>query len=337
MRGCSTPLLPSCRPHHPESGRLPVPSGCSILEDFRIGKLVVVGVGLIGGSLAAALKRENIVDRVVGVGRSRANVERALSLGVIDAAADDVAAAASDADIVLVAVPVGQTAGVIEQLRGALDNGAVVTDAGSTKRDFVMLARALLGGAPAKDGVGHNAFGTDVLGNIVPGHPIAGAERTGVDAASAALFVGKRVVLTPTPETNNAAVDMVETMWRACGADVIRMSAEHHDSVFSAVSHLPHVLSFALVEMIAARGNAEELFSFAASGFRDFTRIAGSSPEMWRDICATNGDQIVSDIEAFQQALATLADHIRAGEGDSVEKIFAAAVRARQAWIDSLK
>jgi prephenate dehydrogenase len=302
------------------------------LDDFRIGKLVVVGVGLIGGSMAAALKRAGVVDRVVGVGRSRANIERALSLGVIDEASDDIAAAASDADIVLVAVPVGQTFGVIGHLRAALENGAVVTDAGSTKRDFVALARAQFG-----DVYGSAVHKNDLLRNIVPGHPIAGAERTGVEAAFPDLFVGKRVVLTPMTESDSACVDRVEAMWRACGAKVIRMSAEHHDSVFSAVSHLPHVLSYALVEMIASRGNAEELFSFAASGFRDFTRIAGSSPEMWRDICAANRDQIVSDIEAFQQALEKMADHIRAGEVDSVESIFAAAVRARQSWIDSLK
>lgn len=297
------------------------------MDDFRIGKLVVVGVGLIGGSLAAALKRADVVDRVVGVGRSRTNIEHALSLGVIDEASGDIANAAVDADIVLVAVPVGQTASVIEQLPVALEGGTIVTDAGSTKCDFAALVRAQLG----------EQIGTEGLGNIVPGHPIAGAERTGVKAATPDLFVGKRVVLTPLPESNNASVDRVQAMWRACGAEVTRMSAEHHDSVFSAVSHLPHVLSYALVAMIASRGNAEELFSFAASGFRDFTRIAGSSPEMWRDICATNGDQIVSDIEAFQQALATMANHIRAGEVDSLESIFSTAVRARQAWIDSLK
>jgi prephenate dehydrogenase len=292
------------------------------LENLRIGKLVVVGVGLIGGSLAAALKRKKVVDHVVGVGRGRANIERALSQGVIDEIADDPATAAMDADIVLVAVPVGQTAGVIGKLHGPLKSGAIVTDAGSTKRDFVTLARAELG---------------DALGNVVPGHPIAGAERTGVDAATPDLFVGKRVVLTPLPETNEESVVRVEAMWRACGAEVIRMSAEHHDSVFSAVSHLPHVLSYALVEMIASRENAEELFSFAASGFRDFTRIAGSSPEMWRDICASNRDQLVSDIEAFQRSLTVMADHIRAGEVESIEAAFAAAVRARKAWIESLK
>ncbi len=297
------------------------------MDDFRIGKLVVVGVGLIGGSLAAALKREGVVDRVVGVGRSRNNIERALTLGVIDEACDDIGDAARDADIVVVSVPVRQTASVIGPLREALGNGAVLTDAGSTKRDFVTLARSYFGGET----------GNNVLENVVPGHPIAGAERTGVVSATADLFAGKRVVLTPMPETSDASADRIGAMWGACGADVIHMSAEHHDSVFSAVSHLPHVLSYALVEMIASRSNSEELFSHAASGFRDFTRIAGSSPEMWRDICATNRDQIVTDIEAFQQALVTMVNHLRAGNFDSVESIFAAAAQARQAWMEKQK
>ncbi len=142
-------------------------------------------------------------------------------------------------------------------------------------------------------------------------------------------------MLTPMQDTDSDAVDMVASMWRSCGADVIHMSPEHHDAVFSAVSHLPHVLSYALVELIASRGNAEELFSFAAGGFRDFTRIAGSSPEMWRDICAANADQILRDIDSFQQALALLAEYIRAGEMEKVEAVFAAASRARSAWIDA--
>lgn len=292
------------------------------MDDFRIGKLVIIGVGLIGGSVAASLKQKKIVDHVVGVGRGRTNIERALSCGVIDEASDDIRVCTRDADIVIVAVPVSQTGGVLRQLHGALMNGTIVTDAGSTKRDFVKLVRDELG---------------DVLENIVPGHPIAGAERTGVEAARPDLFTGKRVVLTPLTETNRLSADRIEAMWRVCGADVIRMTAEQHDSVFSAVSHLPHVLSFALVEMIASRADAKELFSFAASGFRDFTRIAGSSPEMWRDICAANRDPLLRDIEAFQAALMTVAEHIRAERVDEVEAVFAAAAQARQAWIDGHK
>ncbi len=291
------------------------------MRDFHIGKLVVVGVGLIGGSVAAALKRNQAVEHITGVGRSQANLQQAVSMGVIDETAADLATAVRGAEMVLVAVPVRQTAAVLRQLRPFADDGVIVTDAGSTKRDFVDMARQIFG-AGAK--------------RVVPGHPIAGAERSGVGAADAELFVGKRVVLTPLADSDADAVSCVDAMWRTCGANVIHMTAEHHDAVFSAVSHLPHVLSYALVEMIASRGNAEELFSFAASGFRDFTRIAGSSAEMWRDICAANADQLLQDIDAFQRALSVLAEYIRDGELDKVEAVFAAAAKARNAWASGL-
>ncbi len=282
----------------------------------------MVGVGLIGGSVAAALKQKSAVDHVVGVGRSGANMQRALSLGVVDEVCQDAGEAARDAEIVLVAVPVRQTAVILEQLRDAVLSGVIVTDAGSTKCDFLDNAEKIFG---AK------------LASVVPGHPIAGAERTGVDAAHAGLFSGKRTVLTPSPGTNPEAVTRVAAMWRACGAEVVQMTAQHHDAVFSAVSHLPHVLSYALVEMIASREDAEELFSFAASGFRDFTRIAGSSPEMWRDICTANSEQLLHDIDAYQRALEVLAEHIRSGDGQKLEAVFAAAANARNAWADGLK
>ena len=291
------------------------------MPDLHIARLVVIGVGLIGGSVAAALKQRGAVGHVTGVGRSSANLQQALALGVIDEIAPNLKAAVRGADVVLVAVPVKQTPVVLEQLSRCLDENVIVTDAGSTKRDFVRMAGEIFG---------------DAVRRIVPGHPIAGAERTGVNAATSDLFVGKRTVLTPLANNDQDAVARVESMWRTCGAKVMYMSPEHHDAVFSAVSHLPHVLSYALVEMIATRENAEELFSFAASGFRDFTRIAGSSPEMWRDICAANGDQLLRDIEAFQQALSLLAGYIRDGNMDQVEAVFAAAAKARNAWVNGL-
>jgi len=248
-------------------------------------------------------------------------MQLALSLGVIDEIAEDLTTAARGADVVLVAVPVRQTASVLEKLSRCLDKNVIVTDAGSTKRDFVNMAGEIFG---------------DAVRRVVPGHPIAGAERTGVGAATPDLFSGKRTVLTPTANTDRDAVERVELMWQTCGAKVMHMSPDHHDAVFSAVSHLPHVLSYALVEMIASRGNGEELFSFAASGFRDFTRIAGSSPEMWRDICAANGDQLLRDIEAFQQSLSLLAGYIRDGKMDEVEAVFVAAAKARNAWVNGL-
>lgn len=285
-----------------------------------IGTLVVVGVGLIGGSVAAALKRADRVRWVIGVGRGQANLERALDLNIIDEVAEDLSAAVRGADLVLVAVPVAQTGTVLSGLTAAIAGGAIVTDAGSTKRDFIAAARSAFGSAMA---------------NVVPGHPIAGAELTGVDAASPDLFQGKRVVLTPVAENRPEAIERVEAMWVACGANVTRMDPEHHDRVFSAVSHLPHMLAFALVEMIAGREEGEELFSFAASGFRDFTRIAGSSPEMWRDICLSNRDLVVADIEAFQRSLSELAQCIRAADAEGVRRVFESARAARQRWIDS--
>jgi prephenate dehydrogenase len=288
------------------------------LSNFHSDRLVVIGVGLIGGSVAAALRRAGKVRRVIGVGRGRANVARALELGVIDDAIEDIAAAVKGADAVLIAVPVQQNQRVLGALADALVPGTLVTDAGSTKQDFVAAVRRIV---PRH------------LASVVPGHPIAGAELTGVDAASSGLFDGRNVVLTPLAENLAAAVDRVEAMWKACGARVSRMTPERHDRVFSAVSHLPHMLAYTLVHMIAARPDAEALFGFAASGFRDFTRIAGSSAEMWRDIALANRESLLADIEAYQQQLAELARRLRQADGAEIERIFEAARSARNAWI----
>jgi prephenate dehydrogenase len=282
-----------------------------------LNRIVVVGVGLIGGSAAAALKRAGVVGRVVGLGRSRANVARALELGVIDDATEDLGEAAIGADLVLLAVPVRQVRGVLGQVAAAARAGVIITDAGSTKRDFVAAVRDVLGSAPG----------------VVPAHPIAGAEHSGVGAAEAGLFEGRTVVLTPLPESDSRAVSTVESLWRSCGARVVRMSPQRHDEIFSAVSHLPHVLAYTLVHMIASRADADELFSFAAGGFRDFTRIAGSSAEMWRDICLANGDRIAADIDAFQQALSEVARRVRAGDAAALQRLLEAARGAREAWV----
>ena len=237
---------------------------------------------------------------------------------MIDEAVEDIAAAVEGADAVLIAVPVQQNQRVLVALADALAPGTLVTDAGSTKQDFVAAVRRIV---PRH------------LASVVPGHPIAGAELSGVDAASAVLFNGRNVVLTPLEENQAAAVDRVEAMWKACGARVIRMTPQGHDRVFSAVSHLPHMLAYTLVHMIATRPDAETLFGFAASGFRDFTRIAGSSAEMWRDIALANREALLSDIEAYQQQLAELARSLRQADGAEIERVFEAARSARNAWI----
>jgi prephenate dehydrogenase len=286
--------------------------------DVRFRKLAVFGVGLIGGSFAMALKQAGCVERIAGVGRNRANLERALELGVIDEVALDASAALGGADLVLVAVPVQQTAPVLAAIAPHLEPDAVLTDGGSTKRDVVTAARAHLGVK---------------LMQFVPAHPVAGAELSGVEAASAELFRDRTVVLTPVAETGDRARVRVEAAWRACGARTVEMFAERHDEVFAAVSHLPHALAFTLVEMIASRDDGAELFSFAGAGFRDFTRIAGSSPEMWRDICLANRDALLAEIRAFQDRLSTLAAEIETGDGADIELSFELARAARSKWL----
>lgn len=286
----------------------------------KIGTLVVFGVGLIGGSFALALKAAGKVDRVIGVGRSRQNLERAVARGAIDAFETDAAAALRDADLVLLAVPVAQTAGVMGAIVPHLPPACVVTDGGSTKQDVVAAARA--------------AFGARI-DQFVPAHPIAGGEHSGVDAADAGLYRNKLVVVTPLPESRPAAVTRVREAWLACGARLLEMPPQRHDAVFAAVSHLPHALAFALVSMIAGRADGQELFSFAGAGFRDFTRIASSSPEMWRDISLANRDALLTEIDAYQAALAKMRTLIDGGQGEALAALFEQARAARNAWLRS--
>ncbi|MBS0510705.1 MAG: prephenate dehydrogenase/arogenate dehydrogenase family protein [Proteobacteria bacterium] len=286
-----------------------------------IGKLVVCGVGLIGGSFALALKRAGDVGRVVGIGRSRAPLERALALGVIDEIAEGWADALDGADMVLLAAPVGQMDAIMAAMAPHLRPGTIVTDAGSTKRDVVDAVYRHLGAQ---------------LPTVVPAHPIAGAEKSGVDAAFAELYDKRRVVVTPLPENAPQAVDRVRAAWIACGASVSAASPQEHDRVFAAVSHLPHLLAFGLVDDLARRPNAELLFSHAAGGFRDFTRIAGSHPEMWRDICLANGEALLVELDQYVAELAVLRRLLAARDGAGLEAVFDNARRARNAWAAGL-
>ena len=290
---------------------------------FSFNKLVIFGVGLIGGSLARALReRAGATGEVVGVGRSMKSVERALELGVIDSAVlldDDRALehALRDADFVLIAAPVAQTEPLLRRIAPFLDARTIVSDAGSTKNDAVAAARAALG---------------DRAAQFVPGHPIAGRESSGVDAALADLYVDRNVVLCPLPENTPESVERVAAMWLATGASVHRMSAEQHDGVFASVSHLPHVLSFALVEQILEAPDAALKFSFAAGGFRDFTRIAASSPEMWRDVCIANRAALLTEIDAYTKVLARFRQAIDASDGAALEAAFERSRTARSKW-----
>jgi prephenate dehydrogenase len=280
-------------------------------------KLAVIGVGLIGGSFALALKQAKKVSKVVGVGRNAANLKLALERGVIDAIAPDPGTAARDADLVLVAAPVAQFPAIFAALA---ESKALITDGGSTKRDVIAAARKALGKKIAR---------------FVPAHPIAGAEKSGAAAAKAELFQDRRVVLTPLKENAKASVAAVEAAWSACGAKVSRMDAEEHDAVLAAVSHLPHVLAYALVHDVAKRNNSAQLFSFAAGGFRDFTRIASSHPEMWRDICLANRDRLLQELKLYANELGSIRRLIDNGDGAGLEKLFAAAREARDKWIHS--
>ena len=246
-------------------------------------------------------------------------MDHAVKLGVIDAV-EPISQAVADADLVLLAIPVGQMPHVMETIAPHLASQAIITDAGSTKGDVATAARTHLQGA---------------LQRFVPGHPIAGAEKSGVLAARTELFDGKKVVLTPLRENSAAAVSAVGNFWRGCGADVVEMPVDTHDRIFAAVSHLPHVLAFALVEEIAHRPNADQLFAYAAGGFRDFSRIAGSSPEMWRDICLANRDAMLNELDAYIARLADIRRLIQANDGKSLAAAFEHARNARTAWADT--
>lgn len=292
---------------------------------FSFNKLVIFGVGLIGGSLARALRERGDVAgarTVIGVGRSPASTARALELGVIDGTAalsDDAAlsAALAGADLVLLAAPVAQTQPLLERIAPFLDPDTIVTDAGSTKSDVVAAARAALG---------------DRIRQFVPGHPIAGRESSGVDAALPDLYVSRNVVLCALPENRPDTVERVAAMWRATGAAVHAMTPAQHDRVFASVSHLPHLLSFALVEQILNSPDAALKFSFAAGGFRDFTRIAASSPEMWRDICVANRAALLDELDGYTAVLAQLRAAVEAADGAALEAVFARSREARTEW-----
>jgi len=288
----------------------------------RLKTLGLIGVGLIGGSFALALKRAGAVTTVVGADRDPAALERATALGVIDTAAESASVCARGADLVFVAVPVRQIAPVLHDVALSVDGAAVVTDAGSTKADVVRLAREEM---------------REKFPRFVPGHPIAGREASGVEAAVPELFRGARIVLTPTPETAPDALELVRGCWEAAGGRVAQTQPEAHDRIFASVSHLPHLLAFALVSEIAARANAGELFSYAAGGFRDFTRIAGSSPEMWRDIALQNRDALLSELERYGARLAVFRELIEKGDGPGLERLMREARGARHAWISGTR
>jgi prephenate dehydrogenase len=285
-----------------------------------IKHLVVVGVGLIGGSLSLALKRAGVVQRVTGVGRSRENLELASDLGVIDDWTHDIAEAVRDADMVLLAVPMGAYDGLFKAMADALPAHAIVTDAGSTKQSAMVAAQQCLPN-PAR---------------FVAAHPIAGTEHSGAAAAFAELFEDHLCILTPDDQTDVKALAAVKGMWEATGCHIREMDAADHDDALAGVSHLPHLAAFALVNAVR-RQAGDDPFQFAAGGFRDFTRIASSSPQMWRDIALCNKQALMGKIDALQHELAVLREALEAGDGERLLHEFESAKQARDTWVNKGK
>ncbi len=284
-----------------------------------INRLTIIGVGLIGGSLARALKAAGACGEVVGYGRREAELQKALELGVIDRAETEIAAAVSGADVVVLCVPVGAMENVLGQLRPHLEAQAILTDVGSTKGSVVEAAKRVFGQLPPR---------------FVPGHPIAGTEQSGVEASFAELYQKRRVILTPEAGTDKDALETVRSMWQQAGAEVIDMSVAHHDEVLAATSHLPHLLAFNLVDTLARLEDHDDIFRFAAGGFRDFTRIASSNPQMWHDICLNNRDALLKMVQRFSAELNTLAKAIEEGDSETILATFQRAKSARDAYCE---
>lgn len=288
------------------------------MRKLSINKLVIIGVGLIGGSFSLALKKAGAVKHVVGVGRTRRNLNTALRLGVIDEISLSATQAVRDADLVLIGTPVGQMAGVMKAIAPHLGDKAIITDGGSTKQDVIACARKHLGAR---------------FVNFVPAHPMAGTEMSGAAAAFAELYQGRKVILVPQRETSARAVALVRAAWTVCGANVVRLQAREHDEILAAVSHLPHVAAFSLMSTLARRSDARRILGFSAGGLRDSVRIAGSSPEMWRDIFLANRGAVLANIDAYIREIKVLRAALKAGNGDALQARFERARHARERWL----
>lgn len=277
---------------------------------------LIIGVGLIGGSLGLALKANGQVKKVLGVGRSKANLDEAIKLGAIDEIVD-LEAGVSRADLIVVCVPVAQTQAILSQVLPNLKQDAVITDVGSTKMDVILAAKDAL---------------AEKVSQFIPAHPIAGGAQHGASAARADLFNGRQVVLCPLQENSQVNVQAIEALWKSVGANLFSMSAVQHDAVFASVSHLPHVLSYALMLQVANAEDSSTKFRHAGAGFRDFTRIAASSPEMWRDICLANSGAVLKELDNYLLVVKHLQELIKQKDGANLEKLFSKASESRKQW-----
>ena len=280
-------------------------------------QLGLIGCGLMGGSFALALKRAGLVRRVVGYSKSPSTTERARQLGVIDIEAPSALLAVSGADLVLLAVPVAATEATLKAIRHLVNPDMLIMDVGSSKRDVVDAARRVLK---------HD------VGVFVPCHPITGREVSGVENADAGLYQGRQVILTPIERTLTTKLDKARALWQALGCEVLEMSPESHDAAFAAVSHLPHLVAFALMNSIADQPEGQDYLSMAGPGFRDFSRIAASDPQMWRDVLIANREELGRQTALFQQALADLQKLIASGQADDLERLINRASHARANW-----
>jgi prephenate dehydrogenase len=280
-------------------------------------QLGIIGCGLMGSSFALAMKRAGLVKRIVGYSKSPSTTSKALQLGVIDVEAASALQAVSGSDIVLIAVPVAAIEGTLKAIKQMITPDMLVMDVGSTKSDVVEAAQRILG---------------SLVGSFVPTHPIAGKEVSGVENADVNLYNGRQVIFTPIGRTLTAQLSRAQTVWTALGCNVQSMSPEAHDAAFAAVSHLPHLLAFSLVNSIASQRQAEDFFSLAGSGFRDFTRIAASDPEMWHDIFMANRTQLLAQIELFKKTLQSFEDSIIANDSKTLETAITEASKVRAKW-----
>jgi prephenate dehydrogenase len=280
-------------------------------------QLGLIGCGLMGGSFALALKRAGLVKRVVGYSKSPSTTERARAMGVIDVEAPSALLAVSGADIVLLAVPVAATEATLKAIRHLVTNDMLIMDVGSTKRDVIDSARRVL---------------RDHVGSFVPCHPVAGKEVSGVEHADPDLYAGKQVILTPVERTRPAQLQNAVAVWEALGCQVLKMAPEAHDAAFAAVSHLPHLIAFALITSITAQEQGGDYLSLAGPGFRDFTRIAASDAKMWRDILLANKHELLAQCKIFQRNLQAMEELIGRNEGEALEGLIAQASEARAQW-----
>ncbi len=280
----------------------------------KIEHLCIIGVGLIGGSFARAVRQAGLVNHITGCGRNIDNLKKAVELGVIDDFSQDISEAVKKADLIFIATPVGSFESILSQIKDSMKHSAIITDGGSTKTSVIEAAKSVFDEVPE---------------NFVPGHPIAGTENSGVEASLATLYQDHRVILTPLKQTKPEAVEYISQLWESTGAQVVIMDAHHHDLVLAATSHLPHLLAFSLVNTLTTLDEKQEIFENAAGGFRDFTRIASSDPSMWQDICLANKDALLEHLDLFSSDLKQLRSALQEGDGDFLKQIFTRAKHSR--------